>query len=77
MSLSEKRLAEIQERVARRAGCPGDTAELLAEVERLRAGIEALVTTYRIRWDEDGDMDAHGYADDLLDLLNPTEGDHR
>lgn len=48
-----------------------------AEVERLREGMEALVTRYRIAWDEDGDMEAHGYAEDLLDLLNPTEGETR
>lgn len=42
---------------------------LLAEVDRLREGMEALVTRYRIAWDEGGDMEAHGYAEDLLKLL--------
>lgn len=52
-----------------------DTAGLRAEVDRLRAGIEALVTRYRAAWDEDGDTDAHGYAEDLLNLLDGDEGE--
>lgn len=57
-----------------------DVPDLLAEVERLRAGIEALADEWRDSSanhpDCDGAEDCVGCAaDELTDLLNPTEGE--
>lgn len=82
MSLSRDELDAIRERVEaeewrwdHHSQEEADCAALLDEVDRLRAGIEALVTRYRAAWDEDGDTEAHAYAEDLLNLLDPTEGE--
>ena len=91
MSLSEERLREIAANLppadADLSRRERDAHDLLAEVERLRAieaGVEALAGNYRNHYE------MHGAAgddyvvedgrcvdvDDLLALLNPTEGEN-
>ena len=78
MSLSEERLAEIADNLppadADLSRRERDAHDLLAEVKRLRAGIESLVAQwFREGWYDPAVIEA--LRDDLLDLLNPTEGD--
>ena len=84
MSLSEERLAEMREQADYRAHystTARDVLVLLDEVERLRAGIEALISECDDPKDDLRTPDYYGAlagaSCDLDDLLNPTEGDDR
>lgn len=78
--ITNERLASIRERHASGLGRerPGDVAALLREVDRLRAGIEAisyalgpaLPTGDALTWDA-----THDAREMAHDLLNPTEGE--
>ena len=83
MSLSEERLREIEVRANLQCGLDGDDADdLLAEVKRLREGIEALAESFEedVDWSscrgDYGDNAAYeACARRARDLLNPTEGE--
>ena len=67
-------LAEVLRMQRLHQGQAGHVVALRSEVERLRAGIEALVAQwFREGWYDPAVIEA--LRDDLLDLLNPTEGE--
>lgn len=78
--LTPERLAEIRERVEfGHALLLGESADLLAEVDSLRTGIEALAETWEHAVDDLNPLSSLGRAllmygpDELRALLNPEE----
>ena len=75
MSLSEKDLDGIRDRVDRNSLPQGDRARLLADVERLRSIITGQIDAACREWLEEGDTDALARAEHWRNLLDPTEGE--
>ena len=74
--MTPERLASIRERLDLWGGLdPLDTADLLDEVDRLRAGIESQIETARREWLDEGGTGAMHRAEHWRDLLNPTGGE--
>ena len=82
-AMNRDELEAIRERVDRNSHPLGDRARLLAEVDRLRAGIEALAEDCIAHAAQEGDpaevRTESGSWADVLDvckaLLGPTEGE--
>lgn len=81
--MTPERLADIRERVVEEgdnatfiAHARADVPVLLAEVERLRAGIEALADWWQRNPGDGGyEVACEDHAREALALLNPTEGE--